>query len=52
MMAGTQMVQIPYKGTAPALNDVIGGQIPVMLGTAPSTLPHVRSKGLRVLAVT
>ena len=52
MMAGTQMVQIPYKGTAPALNDVIGGQIPVMLGTAPSTLPHVRSKRLRALAVT
>jgi len=52
MMAGTQMVQIPYKGTAPALNDAIGGQIPVMLGTAPSTLPHVRSKRLRALAVT
>ncbi|MDB5809053.1 MAG: tripartite tricarboxylate transporter substrate binding protein [Betaproteobacteria bacterium] len=52
MMAGTRMVQIPYKGTAPALNDVIGGQIPVMLGTAPSTLPHVRSKRLRALAVT
>ena len=52
MMAGTRMVQIPYKGTAPALNDAIGGQIPVMLGTAPSTLPHVRSKRLRALAVT
>ena len=52
MMAGTQMVQIPYKGTAPALNDAIGGQIPVMLGTAPSTLPHVRAKRLRALAVT
>ena len=52
MMAGTRMVPIPYKGTAPALNDAIGGQIPVMLGTAPSTLPHVRSKRLRALAVT
>jgi tripartite-type tricarboxylate transporter receptor subunit TctC len=52
MMAGTQMVQVPYKGTAPALNDIIGGQIPLMFGTAPSTLPHVRSKRLRALAVT
>lgn len=52
MLAGTQMVPIPYKGTAPALNDAIAGQIPVMLGTAPSTLPHVRSKRLRALAVT
>jgi tripartite-type tricarboxylate transporter receptor subunit TctC len=52
MMAGTQMVQVPYKGTAPAVNDIIGGQIPLMFGTAPSTLPHVRSKRLRALAVT
>ena len=52
LLAGTQMVAIPYKGTAPALNDAIAGQIPVMLGTAPSTLPHVRSKRLRALAVT
>lgn len=52
MMAGTQMVQVPYKGTAPALNDIIGGQIPIMFSTAPSALPHVRSKRLRALAVT
>jgi tripartite-type tricarboxylate transporter receptor subunit TctC len=52
MMAGTRMVAIPYKGTAPAMNDVIGGQIPVLMGTAPSTLPHIRAKRLRALAVT
>src|SRR5688572_10557135 len=52
IMAGTQTVHIPYKGTGQTLNDLIGGQISMMLGTTAATLPHIRSKRLRALAVT
>jgi len=50
--AGIEMVHIPYKGGGPALNDVIGGQVPVFFGNMASTLPHVKSGRLRALAVT
>jgi tripartite-type tricarboxylate transporter receptor subunit TctC len=50
-MTGTQIVHIPYKGSAPALNDLIGGQIQAMFGASISTLPHVRSGKLRALAI-
>ena len=43
---------IPYKGTAPALADAVGGHISAMVDALPSTMPHVRSGKLRALAVT
>jgi tripartite-type tricarboxylate transporter receptor subunit TctC len=49
---GVEMVHIPYKGGGPALNDVIGGQVPLFFGNLASTLQHVQSGKLRALAVT
>ncbi len=49
--AGIDMVHIPYKGGAPALNDVLGGQISMALLNTSSVMPHVRSGKLRLLAV-
>ena len=49
---GVDMVHIPYKGGGPALNDVIGGQVPLFFGNLASTLQHVQSGKLRALAVT
>jgi tripartite-type tricarboxylate transporter receptor subunit TctC len=50
--AGVDMVHVPYKGGGPALNDVIGGQVPVFFGNLASSLPHIQSGRLRALAVT
>ncbi len=52
MMAKLQMTHVPYKGGGPALADLIGGQIQVMLENVPSTLPHVKAGRLRALALT
>jgi len=52
MMARLQMTHVPYKGGGPALADLIGGQIQVMLENLPSTLPHVKAGRLRALALT
>jgi tripartite-type tricarboxylate transporter receptor subunit TctC len=49
---GVDMVHIPYKGAGIALNDVIGGQVPLFFGNLASTLQHVQSGKLRPLAVT
>jgi tripartite-type tricarboxylate transporter receptor subunit TctC len=43
---------VPYKGTAPALTDAVGGHISAMVDALPSTMPHVRSGKLRAVAVT
>ena len=51
-MAGFQMQHIPYKGPAPAAQDVIGGQVPCGLLAGPTVLPHVRSGRLVALAVS
>lgn len=51
-VTGTQMVHVPYKGSAPAMTDLIGGQIQAMFDTAPSALPHVAGGKVRALAVT
>ncbi|MEG0054055.1 MAG: tripartite tricarboxylate transporter substrate binding protein [Comamonas sp.] len=50
--AGVKMVHVPYKGTGPALQDLLGGQVDLTFGTAPPFMPHVQNGRLRVLAVT
>ena len=51
-MTGTYMVHIPYKGSAPALNDLIAGQVQLMFDLVLTTAPHVRSGAVRAIAVT
>src|SRR5215203_4571984 len=50
-MSGTRMTHIAYKGAGPALNDVVGGQVPIMLDNLPSSLPHIKSGRLVPVAV-
>jgi tripartite-type tricarboxylate transporter receptor subunit TctC len=51
-MAKLDMTHIPYKGGGPALNDVIGGQVPLFFANVASSLGHIQSGRLRALAVT
>lgn len=51
-MAGTQIVHVPYKGSAPALADLIGGQTQAMFDTIPSCLPQIKAGKVKALAVT
>ena len=51
-MAGVELTHVPYKGTAPATADLIGGQVQIAFLGIPAMLPHARSGKLRVLAVT
>ena len=50
-LTGTKMQHVPYKGTAPALTDLIGGQIEVMFDTPSSMMPHVKAGKIRALGV-
>ena len=51
-MAGVDMTHVPYKGSAPALTDLIGGQVQVMFDNLPSSLPQIKAGKLRAIAVT
>jgi tripartite-type tricarboxylate transporter receptor subunit TctC len=52
MMAGVDLVHVPYRGSAPALTDLIGGQVQVMVTSTPSSIDTIRSGRVRPLAVT
>jgi tripartite-type tricarboxylate transporter receptor subunit TctC len=51
-MAGTKMTHISYKGGAPALNDLLGGQIQLFLAGMPPVMPYVKANRLRAIAIT
>ncbi len=51
-LAGVDLVHIPYKGNAPALNDVLGGQVSIMFDTITTAIEHVKARKLKALAVT
>jgi tripartite-type tricarboxylate transporter receptor subunit TctC len=52
MTTGVTMVHVPYRGSVPALTDLLGGQVQVMFDALPSSIEHVRTRRLRALAVT
>src|SRR5215475_2319635 len=52
MMTGVEMTNIPYKGSVPALTDLIAGTVQVIFDNMPPSLPHIRAGKLRALAVT
>lgn len=52
VMTGTKLVHVPYKGTAPAITDLIGGQIVMSFASALTVVPHIRSGRLQAIAVT
>ena len=49
--AGVDMTHVPYKGVSPALNDLLGGHIQVMFDTLSTSIPHIKSGGVRAIAV-
>ncbi len=51
-LAGVQIQHVPYKGSGPALNDLIGGQVQMTIDNLPSALPHIQAGRLIALAVT
>jgi len=52
MMTGVKMQHVPYRGAAPALTDLISGQVQVLFDNMPSSIEHIRAGKLRALAVT
>lgn len=51
MEASTRLQHVPYKGSAPAMNDLLGGQVQLMFSDAPTALPHIKFGRIKVLAV-
>ena len=51
-VAGTRMAHVPYKGMGPALNDLLGGQIQLVIAGLPVAIPHLKTNRLRCIAVT
>lgn len=51
-LANITMTHIPYKGSAPAMNDLLGGQVMMMFDNIPSALPHIKAGKLKALATT
>ncbi|MGH6683236.1 MAG: Bug family tripartite tricarboxylate transporter substrate binding protein, partial [Pseudolabrys sp.] len=51
-MAGVDLVHVPYRGLAPALNDLLGGQVQAVFSTMPPAIGHIKGGALRALAVT
>ncbi len=51
-VTGIDMLHVPYRGSAPAVTDLLGGQVQVMFDNLPSAIQHIRSGGLRALGVT
>ena len=52
LQTGTDLLHVPYKGTGPALTDVLGGTVPVMFSNLPATLAHIRSGKLCAIGIT
>jgi tripartite-type tricarboxylate transporter receptor subunit TctC len=51
-LAGVELTHVPYKGNAPALNDLLGGHVAIMFDTITTSIPHVKSGRLKALATT
>ena len=51
-MTGVKLVHVPYRGSGPALTDMLGGQVQVMFDNMPASIEHIRAGKLRALAVT
>jgi tripartite-type tricarboxylate transporter receptor subunit TctC len=52
VMTHTDLTHVPYRGAAPAISDLLGGQVQVYFGSAPAAIEHIRAGRLRALAVT
>ena len=52
MVAGLDILHVPYRGTGPAITDLLGGQVQLMFASAPSAMGHIKSGTLRAIAVT
>jgi tripartite-type tricarboxylate transporter receptor subunit TctC len=52
VLGGIKLTHVPYKGTSPAITDLIGGQVPMMFSVIPTALPQIRAAKLRAIAVT